>query len=110
MPLEETKKKEYFQKWDRYQERRQDFKYPKGESGKRTIKRVIAFFKILKEHKRNAIVVTHEGWIKLALCYILNISTGKRFYFKIDTCGITKIEYEESIDKWKINCINQIVL
>jgi broad specificity phosphatase PhoE len=103
----EREHERYFIKWDRYQKDRKDFKYKGGESGKQALKRVKKFFEIIEDEESDAIIVTHEGWIKLAICYILGIRAGKRFCLgNIKTCSITEIEYETAIGKWKINSIN----
>jgi len=98
----------YFKEWDRFQKKRRDFRYKGGESGKEALKRVAKFFRIIEKETANIIVVTHMGWIKLAICHILEIDVGKRFCFgDVPTCSIMEIEYEEDAKKWKINCINQ---
>lgn len=98
----------YFKEWDEHQKSRRDFRYKGGENGKEVLKRIAKFFEIIESEKINTIVVTHEGWIKLALCHILKINPGKRFYFgSVPTCGIMEIEYEEDARKWKIIRINE---
>jgi broad specificity phosphatase PhoE len=105
---EKNKQEEYFIKWYKYQKRRLDFRYDEGESGRKALKRVKAFFEIISKESNDAIVVTHEGWIKLAICHILGIRAGKRFYFgSIKTCSLMEIEYEEEAKKWRILSINK---
>lgn len=101
-------KQKYFDRWDEFQRRRRDFRYKGGEKGKEVLRRVGKFFQILESEKANAVVVTHEGWIKLSVCHICGIDAGKRFFFgTIPTCGILEIEYEEGAGKWKINFLNR---
>ena len=90
-------------------ERNKDFKYPDGESGHDVIVRIKKFFEILGEQDTNAIVVTHEGWLKCLVCYLLNLDPGKRFQLYMNTCGITEIEKYEYSNFWQIKRINQIL-
>jgi broad specificity phosphatase PhoE len=89
-------------------ERTTDFKYPDGESGADVINRIKQFFTILEMEDKNTIVVSHEGWIKCLLCYLLNIMPEKRFHFYINTCSITEIEKTDSTSIWQIKRVNQI--
>jgi broad specificity phosphatase PhoE len=86
-----------------------DFKYPDGESGADVIERVKRFFDILVEQTSNAIVVTHEAWLKCLVCYLLKLDPGERFRLYMNTCGITEIEKQTYQNFWQIKRMNHIL-
>jgi len=86
-----------------------DFKYPDGESGADVIERVKKFFNILIEQESNAIVVTHEAWLKCLVCYLLKLDAGERFKLYMNTCGITEIEKVTYQNFWQIKSMNHIL-
>ncbi|HWP68645.1 MAG TPA: histidine phosphatase family protein, partial [Rectinemataceae bacterium] len=71
---------------------RTDFKYPDGESGEEVFARIDEFFKLLEQDGRNCLVATHDGWIRLAMCRVLSLPASARFFFSVETCGITELE------------------
>jgi broad specificity phosphatase PhoE len=89
--------------------RNTDFRYPDGESGFDVIERVKKFFYILIEQESNAIVVTHEAWLKCLVCYLLKLDAGDRFKFYMNTCGITEIEKLAYQEFWQIKRMNHIL-
>jgi broad specificity phosphatase PhoE len=106
---EDEQKAKYPLIWNMLKERKTDFRYPNGESGKDVLERIKRIFTVLEYDKKDSILVTHEGWIKLMVCYLLGLDAGKRFQLFVDTCGITEIEYYEEQEYWQIKRFNQIL-
>ena len=106
---DEKAKQSFYDEWKCLNITKQDFLYPEGESGKDVLKRVKKFFQDLEEKNKNTLIVTHEGWIKIAICHILNLSADARFHFTIDMGSILEIEYDEKINYWKILKINHSI-
>ncbi|PKL25767.1 MAG: hypothetical protein CVV47_03745 [Spirochaetae bacterium HGW-Spirochaetae-3] len=77
-----------------------DFKYVGGESGSDVVKRIRKFLERIEGLTGDTVIVTHEGWIKLLVCHLLNVDPGKRFRLRIDTCGLLVLEKESGA--WKI--------
>jgi broad specificity phosphatase PhoE len=106
---EEEQKQNYPLIYNKLLERKNDFKYPEGESGKDVLERIKRIFKVLEYDKKDAILVSHEGWIKIAICYLLGLEAGKRFQFFVNTGSITEIEYFKEQKYWQIKRFNQIL-
>ena len=71
-----------------------NYKIPKGESFMELYERVADFLYEVSHKSENTLVVTHEGVIKCALCYIFE--KPEYFYrFKISHTGITQICIDE---------------
>ena len=94
--------------WDAFQERDRDFQFPEGESGEEARKRIESFFNDKQASKEDLILVSHDGLIRLLVCYILEIPVYRRWDFQVDTCGIMEIEYQTVFRKWKLIRFNHI--
>lgn len=95
--------------WQAFIERNRDFRFPDGETGVQAQQRVVEFFEE-KRHQHaneNVIVVTHDGLIRLLMCYVVGIPVWKRWNFRVDTCGIMEISYEPRFESWKLIRFNQ---
>ena len=106
---DEDKKQKYYHEWECLNVTKKDFEYPEGESGKDVLERVKTVFEKLKIKNENAIIATHEGWIKIAICHILGIDPGKRFHFNVDMGSILELDYNQKINYWKIIRMNYVV-
>ena len=95
--------------WQAYRERRSDFRFPEGETASEAQKRVIEFLEEKREQHgdEHVIAVCHDGLIRALMCYVLDIPVYKRWNFRVDTCGITELEYEPEYGTWKIIRYNQ---
>jgi broad specificity phosphatase PhoE len=89
------------EKYSRFKNEETDFMYADGESGSDVIIRIKQFLEKITAIDENIVVVSHEGWIKLLVCFVLDIDPGKRFRLLMDTCGLVKLEREKS--GWKIH-------
>jgi len=94
--------------WNAFNDRARDFQFPGGESGEDVRKRIKSFFKDKQVSKEDIILVSHDGLIRLLLCYILGIAVYRRWDFRVDTCGIMEIEYQTTFKKWKLIRFNHI--
>ena len=88
--------------WNAFQERDRDFQFPEGESGEEAQKRIESFFEDKQASNEDLILVSHDGLIRLLMCYILKIPVYRRWDFQVDTCGIMEIEYQTAFKKWKL--------
>ncbi|MBL8966823.1 MAG: histidine phosphatase family protein [Spirochaetaceae bacterium] len=92
------------EEWTRNQREYRDYRYSGGETGYEVFLRIDRMVEELKGEAANAVLVSHEGWIKLFLCRILDLDPGMRFHFRVDTCGIMEAEYGE--DGWLVSAFN----
>jgi broad specificity phosphatase PhoE len=105
---EQVIKQRYPDVWNAFQDRDRDFQFPEGESGEDARERIISFFKDKQLSKEDFILVSHDGLIRLLLCYILGIAVYRRWDFRVETCGIMEIEYQTKFKKWKLIRFNHI--
>lgn len=95
--------------WQAYRERKNDFRFPEGETGEEAQKRIVAFL----EEKRgthgdeNTIAVCHEGLIRILMCHLTNNPVYQRWDFYVDFCGITELIYQPDYGTWKLMRFNQ---
>jgi broad specificity phosphatase PhoE len=106
---EEEMRENFPTEWQAFRERRSDFRFPKGESGGEAQKRIIEFLEEKREsHQEESIIaVCHDGLIRTMMCYVLGIPVYKRWNFRMDTCGITELEFEPEYGTWKLIRYNQ---
>jgi broad specificity phosphatase PhoE len=90
--------------WKAYKARKSDFRFPKGETGQEARERVASFLEEKrKSHKsENIIIISHDGLIRVCMTYILGVPVYHRGDFKVNTCGITELEYQEDVQRWKL--------
>ena len=90
--------------WKSMCERKEDFRFPGGETGEEVQKRIAD---ILEEKRKahdteNIILVSHEGLIRSLMCYIMNLPVYRRGNFQVNFCGITDITYQPEYEAWKL--------
>ena len=105
---DEILKQRYPNVWNAFKDRNHDFQFPGGESGEDARKRIKSFFKEKQVSKEDIILISHDGLIRLLLCYILGIAVYRRWDFQVDPCGIMEIEYQTTFNKWKLIRFNHI--
>jgi broad specificity phosphatase PhoE len=105
---EQELKQNYPNIWQDFRDRDRDFQFPEGESGEDVLNRVESFFKEKLKSNEDLILVTHDGLIRLLICYILGLAVYRRWDFKTDFCGIMEIEYQPGFKKWKLIRFNHI--
>jgi broad specificity phosphatase PhoE len=96
--------------WKAFMDRNHDFQFPDGESGKDALKRIKSFFKEKQESNENIILISHDGLIRLLLCYILGFAVYRRWDFRVDLCGLMEIEYQPTFKNWKLIRFNHICM
>jgi len=94
--------------WNAFRERDRDFQFPEGESGEDAQRRIKSFMEEKQEYEENIILVSHDGLIRLLMCYILGIGVYRRWDFRVDTCGIMEIEYQPVFEGWKLLRFNHV--
>lgn len=87
-----------------------DVRFPGGETGSETKQRQKSLLDDLIKKNEDALLVTHEGYIRLLVCHLAGLPVYKRCKFKMDYCGICEVEYLESSGQWRINKVNQTAL
>ena len=105
---EQVIQQKYPNVWNAFKDGDRDFQFPEGESGEDARKRIKSFFNDKQVSKEDIILVSHDGLIRLILCYILGIAVYRRWDFRVDTCGIMEIEYQTKFKKWKLIRFNHI--
>jgi len=98
--------------WIAHRERKYDFRFPGGETGAEAQQRIISFLieKLPQHGGDNIILVSHDGLIRLLMCYILNLPVFSRWSFRVDTCGVMEISYQREFNAWKLVRFNQACL
>jgi broad specificity phosphatase PhoE len=94
--------------WHAFRERDRDFQFPEGESGEDAHRRIKSFMEEKQEYKEDIILVSHDGLIRLLMCYILGLAVYRRWDFRVDTCGIMEIEYQPAFKRWQLLRFNHI--
>jgi broad specificity phosphatase PhoE len=94
--------------WEAFKARDRDFQFPEGESGEQVTSRVKSFFKEKQKDDKDIILVAHDGWIRVVMCYILGIPVYRRWDFYVDTCGVMEIEFQPEYGQWKVIRFNHI--
>lgn len=79
-----------------------DVRFPDGETGEEVRLRQKELLDELIQRDENVFLVSHEGYIRLLLCHLLDIPVYKRHMFKVDMCGIMEFEYDKTTAEWKI--------
>lgn len=98
--------------WQAFHEKKQDFRFPEGETGEEGRSRIAEFLeaKRMKHDGENVIVVCHEGLIRVLACHILGLPVYDRWKFRVDFCGIVEIHYQPEYEKWQLVRFNQQIL
>lgn len=85
-----------------------DFTYPGGESGEDVFERIRKFIDLITDASHDTVImVSHEGYISLLMCYLLDLPPYERFHFMVDTAGITEWYYDAPTDLWFLHGFNQ---
>lgn len=99
---------QYPDMWQAFRDRDRDFQFPEGESGEEVLARIKSFFNEKQNEVGDIILVSHDGWIRMLVCHILDIPSYRRWDFQVDTCGIMEIEYQPEYGCWKLVRFNHI--
>ncbi len=101
----------YPETWQIYRARKADFRFPGGETGQEACDRIADFLteKRKMHGNENILLVSHDGLIRICMCYALDLPVYRRGDFKVDFCGITQLEYQADLGRWKVFGFNQRV-
>ncbi len=88
-------------------ERVGDFsKVYKGESFQELQNRAVNFLNFLVDSPyENVLAVSHGGFIKVLVCYVLGLDLSKRMKFHIDNLSITRLSCTD--EKWTLMSLNE---
>ena len=95
--------------WKAYTARTADFRFPGGESCSDVQARIKDFFdEKMRQHKdADLLIVSHDGWIRQMMCHILGLPVYHRGDFRVSLCGLTEINYQKDVRRWKLIRFNQ---
>jgi broad specificity phosphatase PhoE len=95
--------------WNAYTGRKNDFRFPQGETGEEARQRILNFFeeKLQAHSTEDIILVSHDGLIRLLMCSLMDLPVYKRWNFQVDTCGIMEVSYQPEFNAWKLVRFNQ---
>ena len=96
--------------WNAYVSRAVDFRFPGGETGTEAQARVIDFLaKKQATHSNEDIIAnSHDGLMRLMMCYLVDLPLYRRSFFQVDTCGMIEIAYQPEYQAWKVVRCNQV--
>ena len=101
----------YPRQWRAFTERRRDFRFPEGETGREASKRVAAFLeeKRLQHEGKNVLAVAHEGIMRTLACHVLGLPIYRRWIFCLDFCGLMELHHQPERG-WTIVRLNQALV
>ncbi len=67
---------------------------PGGETCQALYDRCLDFWRELAATGENSLVVTHIGWIRMALAHLLAMPPERAFRLEVDFCGLTLVQLE----------------
>lgn len=103
---EEEIMKKYPEFWKDFNSHTVDARFPDGETGEEVKLRQNSLLHDLIQRDEDVFLVSHEGYIRLLICNLLDIPVYKRYMFKVDMCGIMELEYDKIANEWKIIRLN----
>ncbi len=95
----------YPQFWDDFFGHQRDVRFPGGETGEEVRERQLSLLDDCLKIGKDAVLVCHEGYIRLIMCTVLGLPVYHRYKFRMDYCGITVLERSEG--EWHIERFNQ---
>jgi probable phosphoglycerate mutase len=87
----------------------EDIPYPGGENGTSVYERAMPVIQeIVQSGKKNIVVVTHGGTIRVLLAALFGRNQAKRFLFgvSLENTGITQLIYNPSYDRFYLERFN----
>ncbi len=79
-----------------------------GESWLEVRERMMSFLQsLLFTGKKDILIVSHGGAIRMLLSGLLDIPLSKRMTLDIYNLALSKVRYDESKKKWYVECINE---
>lgn len=96
--------------WQAFTDRKADFRFPEGETGEEVRARIASFFeeKLDQHSAENILLSTHDGWMRMLMCYLMGLPPYERGNFRVDFCGLIEITYQPAYQRWKLVRFNQV--
>jgi broad specificity phosphatase PhoE len=111
MSNEEIQQK-YPEMWKTFTARNADFRFPEGETGEEVRSRIANFFeeKLQQHASENILLATHDGWMRILMCYLMDMPVYQRGNFHVDYCGLIEITWQPKYSRWKLVRFNQVCI
>ena len=103
-------REKYPEVWSASQAWNSDFRWPEGETGVEAQERIVSFIKEQINQEGNILIVTHDGIIRILICYVLGLPVYSRFSLQVDTASISEIEWDKTKNRWRLIRFNQSVV
>ncbi len=103
---EEEIKEKYPEFWSDFSKGEKDVRFPGGETGEEVKARQKHLIEELITNDGDILLVSHEGYMRLLMCTLLDIPVYRRKLFKVDMCGIIEIEFDRVRNEWRIDKFN----
>lgn len=103
---EEEIREKYPEFWSDFSKGEKDVRFPGGETGEEVKARQQHLFEELITNDGDILLVSHEGYMRLLMCNLLDIPVYRRRLFKVDMCGIIEIEFDKVRNEWRIAKFN----
>lgn len=87
-----------------------DVRFPNGENSEEVRIRQKSLLDELIERNEDVVLISHEGYIRLLICHLINLPLYKRNLFHVDLCGISEFEYKQNNNSWKVIRINEVLV
>jgi broad specificity phosphatase PhoE len=100
-------KEQYPAFWADFYGHAKDVRFPGGETGEEVKARQKDLLDELIRRDEDALLISHEGYIRLLMCHLLGLPVYKRYLFRVNFCGIMEFEYLKETGEWKIIRFNQ---
>lgn len=95
--------------WEAFKSHARDFRYPGGETGEEVRARQDSLLKDIAERNEDALLVCHDGFIRLLICNLLDAPIYHKYRLQVDFCGITELEYDPEEKEWSILKYNHTI-
>lgn len=102
-------KEEYASFWSDFVSHSKDVRFPGGETGEEAKGRQLSLLSDLLAKGKDAALFSHEGYIRLLICTLLDLPVYERYRFAADFCSVTEIEFLYDSLKWRVVRINHTV-
>jgi broad specificity phosphatase PhoE len=100
----EAIKKKYSQLFKLWKSQPTQAPMPNGETIFQVQNRVKNFLKFVQSKHNYLLIVSHDATLRTLLALILNLSLDSIWDFRLDSGGLTQIQYQKS---WFLNYLNQ---
>ncbi len=95
--------------WKEFKSHTRDFRYPGGETGEEVRERQDSLLKDIAERNEDALLICHDGFIRLMVCNLLGAPIYHKYRLIADFCGVTELEYDSEEKAWCILKYNHTV-